>query len=101
MAKIRAHTLFALGCLLAGGLFAASAAAETLQMEDTEQADRSAYEASGRPTRGTTQAQVEASYGAPKSVEDAVGEPPITRWHYDKFVVYFEYDRVIHAVLKR
>jgi hypothetical protein len=29
-----------------------------------------------------------------------VGEPPITRWDYDKFVVVFEYNRVIHSVTK-
>ena len=31
----------------------------------------------------------------------AVGEPPITRWEYRNMIVYFEYDRVIHAVMKR
>ena len=35
------------------------------------------------------------------SIEAAVGEPPISRWVYADFVVFFEYDRVIHAVIKR
>jgi hypothetical protein len=48
-----------------------------------------------------TQARVEAKYGAPQSRKPAVGDPPISRWDYPKFVVYFEYDRVIHAVIKR
>ncbi len=54
-----------------------------------------------RPTRGMTQASVESRYGSPVAVKAAVGEPPITRWEYTDFVVFFEYDRVIHAVLKR
>ena len=54
-----------------------------------------------RPVRGTTQAQVEAKWGAPVSKKDAVGDPPISRWEYANMTVYFEYDRVIHAVLKR
>ena len=55
----------------------------------------------GRPTRGMTQARVESSYGAPVSKMAPVGEPPITRWEYQNMIVYFEYDRVIHAVMKR
>ena len=55
----------------------------------------------GRPSRGMTQARVESKYGSPVSTEAAVGEPPITRWEYSGFVVFFEYDRVIHAVKKR
>jgi len=101
MAKVRAHALLAVGCLLAGGLFIGSTSAETLQMEGTDNADQSAYANSGKPTRGMTQARVEANFGAPQSRRAAVGDPPISRWDYAKFVVYFEYDRVIHAVTKR
>ena len=55
----------------------------------------------GRPSRGMTQARVQAKYGSPDSVKAPVGEPPITRWEYADFVVFFEYDKVVHAVLKR
>jgi len=61
----------------------------------------SAGEDGSRPTRGTTQAQVEAKFGSPVSKKGAVGDPPISSWEYQSFTVYFEYDRVIHAVLKR
>jgi len=98
MAKVRATTFLALGCALAGSLFAGSLVAETLQMEGT---DQSAFEGSGRPTRGMTQDRVQATYGTPQSRQAAVGDPPISRWEYPNFIVYFEYDRVIHAVLKR
>lgn len=55
----------------------------------------------GRPSRGMTQASVESKYGSPVSKRAAVGDPPITRWEYANFVVFFEYDKVIHAVVKR
>lgn len=55
----------------------------------------------GRPTRGMTQARVQSAYGSPVSVTAPIGDPPITRWEYQNFVVFFEYDRVIHAVVKR
>ena len=48
-----------------------------------------------------TQASVESKYGSPASVKAPVGDPPITRWEYANFVVFFEHDKVIHAVLKR
>jgi hypothetical protein len=61
----------------------------------------SAGEDGSRPVRGTTRAQVESKYGSPVSKKAAVGDPPISRWEYQDFTVYFEHDRVIHAVLKR
>jgi hypothetical protein len=72
------------------------AGADTLQMKGA-----SAMADDGRPTRGMTQAGVEARYGAPSSVKAPVGDPPITRWVYSDFVVFFEHDKVIHAVRKR
>ena len=30
-----------------------------------------------------------------------MGQPPITRWNYDQWSVYFEYDRVLYAVLHK
>jgi hypothetical protein len=42
--------------------------------------------------------QVEAKFGAPVTKHDAVGAPPITRWDYAGFSVFFERDRVIDAV---
>jgi len=76
--------------------FGSMASAETVQMGGA-----SAAANDGRPTRGMSQAKVESAYGSPVSVDSPVGEPPITRWEYADFVVFFEYDKVIHAVLKR
>lgn len=94
MTKVRALTLIA----LAGGLLGA-ANADTLKMDGTENASR--FEAADKPARGMTQARVEASFGTPGSRDAPVGDPPITRWDYENFAVFFEYDRVIHAVTKR
>lgn len=51
-----------------------------------------------RPARGMSMDKVEAVYGAPSRRDAAVGEPPITRWEYPGFVVYFEHQYVIHSV---
>ena len=83
---------------LALGLFM-MASAQNLDMGAAGQSSR--FEDPGKPKRGMTQAAVEASYGAPQSVREPVGDPPITRWEYSGFVVFFEYDKVIHAVSKR
>jgi len=52
-----------------------------------------------RPENGMKMNAVEARYGAPAARYPAVGLPPITRWDYPGFVVYFENDLVLHAVL--
>lgn len=83
--------LIALTFLLAGGL----ASADTVRVPGVAADDGS------RPTRGMTQTRVESKFGAPNSRRAAVGDPPISRWEYDGFVVYFEYDKVIHSVVKR
>ena len=44
--------------------------------------------------------KVASTWGQPAARNAAVGDPPISRWEYADFVVYFEYSRVIHAVQK-
>ena len=51
-----------------------------------------------RPARGMSMEKVEATFGTPSNRSQAVGEPPITRWEYPGFVVYFEHHLVIHTV---
>lgn len=58
------------------------------------------------PRRGASMAQVEARYGAPQQKFAAVGggsrqTPPITRWQYETFSVYFENSHVVDAVLAK
>jgi len=52
-----------------------------------------------RPGNGMKMSDVESRFGAPASRHEAVGEPPITRWDYPAFAVFFERDLVLHAVL--
>jgi len=91
MSKLRTLTLIALVFGLTSIVHA-----DTLQMEGTTPDASDA-----RPTRGMTAARVEQKFGIPEAREAAVGDPPISRWEYKDFVVFFEYDRVIHAVVKR
>jgi hypothetical protein len=51
------------------------------------------------PARGMTMDQVSSKFGAPTSKVPAVGNPPISRWEYPGFVVYFEHEHVIHSVV--
>ncbi len=52
-----------------------------------------------RPHRGMTMHAVETKFGAPQQRHEAVGEPPISRWDYSGYTVFFEKDRVIHTVV--
>ena len=56
------------------------------------------------PRRGMSMAQVEQTYGAPQRKlsprgGDTPKHPQINRGEYSDFIVYFEHEHVIHAVL--
>ncbi|MGR8949524.1 MAG: phosphodiesterase [Gammaproteobacteria bacterium] len=53
-----------------------------------------------RPTRGMSQDKVLAEFGEPLSLTSPVGDPPISKWEYADFTVYFESATVIHSVLR-
>ncbi len=68
--------------------------------------DMDAQSKSLRPRAGMSMTAVESTYGAPSERHAAVGgavveQPPITRWDYPAFSVYFEHETVIHAVARR
>lgn len=50
------------------------------------------------PNRGITMERVENVFGQPLRKLAPVGEPPIARWVYDGFTVYFEHHIVITSV---
>ncbi|MGH8280307.1 MAG: hypothetical protein ACRETQ_12205 [Gammaproteobacteria bacterium] len=58
------------------------------------------------PTRGMLMSSVAREFGEPEQKLPAVPDPgtkvrpPITRWVYPEYVVYFEYNYVVHSVLK-
>jgi hypothetical protein len=92
MAKKVATTLAVL--LLTIG---ATASADVLLLDGIELDQASAAQ---RPKSGTSMDSVEQSYGAPAQKHGAVGNPPITRWDYPGFSVYFENDKVVHSVAR-
>jgi hypothetical protein len=90
-----------LTALLCGCAAAGSALADTVVVNDQVQVRESQLE---RPKRGLTMDEVEKHFGAPLTRHPAVGggsphTPPITRWDYSGFSVFFEGDRVIHSVV--
>jgi hypothetical protein len=84
----------AVGLGLAG--ICASAGADTIAVDNGIAVKESDVPT---PTRGMTMNQVSNKFGAPVSKIPAVGRPPISRWEYPGFVVYFEADHVIHSVV--
>ena len=76
----------------------ATASADTLLLEGISMDSSTAQM---RPSRGMSMESVEARYGAPTSRVAAIGEPPISRWEYPGFIVYFEYQHVVHAAVRR
>ena len=80
-------------CGLLGGF--AQASADTLLIEGLQSASTTT---DARPVRGMSMDAVQAKWGQPLTQRGAVGEPPISRWEYGDFIVFFEYQRVIHAV---
>ena len=91
----KAHAL----ALLAGAVLmatsAASARADELRVQSAQAAGTTDV-----PGRGMTMDTVQSRFGSPSQKLAAVGNPPITRWEYPSYVVYFEYQHVIHSVLK-
>ena len=88
--------------LAAGVLLQAPAQAETLLVE------RARSEVQAMPARGQSMSQVESRFGAPRVKHAAISgpnsrrsNPPITRWDYAGFSVYFEYQHVVDAVANR
>ena len=77
------------------------AAADTLLIQRAQAASHA-----NLPRRGASMAAVEAAFGAPVTKHAAVGgggphTPPITRWDYPTFSVYFENSHVVNAVLAK
>jgi hypothetical protein len=75
--------------------------AETLEMPSSTPATTEA--ATGYtvtlPGRGMNMTQVEEKFGPPLEKLPEVGDPPIIRWIYPNYTVYFEYQFVINSVL--
>jgi hypothetical protein len=86
------YRILLLATVLASGL----AGAETIAVDNGIAVKQSDV---ATPTRGMTMDEVSNKFGAPASKVPAVGKPPISRWEYPGFVVYFEHEHVIHSVV--
>ena len=88
--------------LLMSAVLAATASLAGLAQADIMAVDNgiAVKESDGiAPARGMTMSQVASKFGSPVTKVPAVGNPPISRWEYQGFVVYFERDHVIHSVV--
>ena len=66
----------------------------------SERVQRDAELRQNLPARGMSKATVASLFGEPREKIAPVGEPPISRWVYDDYVVYFERDLVLHTVAR-
>jgi hypothetical protein len=88
--------------MLCGLAVTGFAAAETLVVDDQVVVKQTSVPT---PKRGSTMSQVEQHFGAPVERHPTVsdpgrpGQPPITRWDYTGFSVFFERDKVIDSVV--
>ena len=82
-------------------LLSVSAYSEVLLLDAIAEEPANADSGVLRPKRGMKMTQVREQFGEPLSEHPWVGDPPITRWDYDKFTVYFEFDVVLDSVIHR
>lgn len=81
--------------LLGSLLLSFATLAQTLEIPVGQQGDAVA----GLPQLGESKRSVLERFGLADEEHPAVGQPPISRWDYRSFSVYFEYDHVINSVL--
>ncbi len=77
------------------------ATADVLLMDSIDSYPINSEEGVSRPTRSMTMDQVEKRFGQPLTAHPSVGDPPITRWDYPEYSVFFEYNHVLTAVMHR
>ena len=75
-------------------LLAAAVQADVLRIPISQQGSVSIK----MPTHGDKQAQVIQQFGEPSKRHASVGQPPISRWDYPGFSVYFEQSTVVNSV---
>lgn len=83
--------------LLALALLPAVTLAETIVIPVGQQTSGPSV---STPPKGMSMRSVEINFGEPAQRFPATGQPPISRWEYEQFVVYFEGDKVIHSVVR-
>ena len=89
MAYLRLTTLLCLGILST-----TTVQADVLRIPISQQGSASIK----MPTHGDKQAQVIQQFGEPSKRHASIGQPPISRWDYPGFSVYFEQSTVVNSV---
>ena len=94
---------FAIPVIVLSGLLTVSSnsVGDVLLIDSIQEAPINSTEGIPRPTRGMTMDRVKRQFGDPSSAHPRVGEPPITRWDYPEYSVFFEYQHVLTSVIHR
>jgi hypothetical protein len=87
--------------LTLGALLVTPVSAEVLLIDAINQEPVNTPGGLPRPARGMTMTQVRDKFGAPNKEHAPVGEPPITRWDYPGYSVFFEHEYVLNTVVHR
>ncbi len=83
-------------CVLGFIIQAQNSIAEEIRIPIGEQAkDQTPID---MPTTGMSKERVKTLFGEPLEEIPAKGQPPISRWKYQEFTVYFDSNTVIHCV---
>lgn len=99
LTPIKSNALFSLllGVAFSASTFTEFSQAEVIKVPVGQQGDTASAQ---KPQLGMTMELVEQQFGVPVTRSPARGKPPIIRWEYNDFVVYFEGTDVIHSVIK-
>lgn len=94
----RRPTLVQSACLATLLAFSLPAVADQVQIPVGQQTG--SQNAQQTPRNGMEKNRVQEQFGEPQQKRPAVGEPAISSWVYQDYVVYFEDDKVLHSVRK-
>ncbi len=103
--SIRPKTLLLLTCIFASASVNATEPSEPADIITTSETvmipliEKNMSSSAIVPIRGDSQSRVKREFGAPFHMHKPKGTPPISRWDFEEFSVYFESGIVIHTVL--
>ena len=81
--------------------YASNSQAEVISIADPNYQTPNSPAGIVRPVNGMSMTQVEQQFGQPDDIVPPIGDPPITRWIYSNFNVFFEYSTVIQSIVPR
>jgi hypothetical protein len=90
-------SLLCLNLLLAHG----SSFGDTLLIDAIAKSPPNTSDGLPRPTKGMSMQTVKAQFGEPSLAYPRIGTPPITRWDYPEYSVFFEHHHVLTSVIHR